>query len=132
MADTSDDNDIDEEKLPLNEDDSEEKATEMKPTAGNEEEQEEKDDESNDDIQMTDIYFIEVIDKQQKDKRGPFTFSQFKGMYREQTNKGLTYMSPVWNGMEISEWTQLYKLDIFKDVDPEKYDDLQNKKPKNK
>merc|ERR1719203_1801075 len=80
---------------------------------------------------MKDIYFIEVVGKEQKDKRGPFTYQQFKRMYEEKSNDKLTYMSPVWNGNEISIWTQLYKTDIFEDIDPQRFNDLKNKKQTN-
>ena len=128
MADDSD-TELYEEKEPLNDDDSEAKQAELPPTAGYEEEEEEEEEESIDDehIQMSDIYFIEVIEKQQKEKRGPYTYEQFKKLYQEQSNKGLTYMSPIWNGLEITEWTQLYKTNIFKDIDPERHNELQNR-----
>merc|ERR1719203_867277 len=53
---------------------------------------------------MKDIYFIEVVGKEQKDKRGPFTYQQFKRMYEEKANDKLTYMSPIWNGIQIKNY----------------------------
>merc|ERR1719491_978385 len=87
-----------------------------------------EDEESEDDIEMNDIYYVDVVNGEQKEKHGPFSYVEFKEKYRDESNDKLTFMSPIWNGLDISEWTQIFKLDrIFKDLDPKKFTELKDK-----
>ena len=75
------------------------------------------------------IYYIEVVGKEQQDMIGPIDYKEFKQRYQDSEYTKLSYKSPMRDASHLPEWTQIFKLDhIFKDIDPQRYEELKSKR----